>query len=257
MSSERGITTHSSTPLSLSKNAALHESAAIKSRRCSPLTNQNQHMQIYVAKSGQQTGPFSEEQLQSMLSSRMVALTDSAWHDGLSSWIPLHQVLNVSPPLPTAAVPPPFQSRSPVQIQSTGEPASFGIRFGAHIIDSIVTYILGFVAGFFVGAILVAGGTTSSGTLGGFGAIAGLVASWLYYALMESSTKQATLGKQACGLVVTDLQGQRISFGQASGRYFGMFVSTLTLFIGFLMCAWTERKQCLHDMMASCLVLKK
>jgi uncharacterized RDD family membrane protein YckC len=80
---------------------------------------------------------------------------------------------------------------------------------------------------------------------------------WLYYALMESSPRQATLGKMACGFVVTDLQGHRISFGQASGRYFGMIVSGLTLGIGVLMCAWTERKQCLHDVMAGCLMFKK
>lgn len=227
-------------------------------RRRSPLTNQKEQMQIYVAKSGQQTGPFSEEQLQSMLKSGMVSLSDSAWHDGLASWIPLHQVLNISPPLPVVAQPPPFsQSRTAVQSPSVGEPASFGIRFGAHIIDSIVTYVLAFIAGFIVSLVLNAGGTTSSDTLQGFGAIAGLVSGWLYNALMESSAKQATIGKLACGLVVTDLQGQRISFGQASGRYFGKIISALILCIGFLMCAWTERKQCLHDMMASCLVLKQ
>ena len=65
-------------------------------------------MQIYIAKSGQQTGPFSLEQLQSMLGSGMVTLTDSAWHEGLESWLPLHQVLNVSPPLPIASQPPPL-----------------------------------------------------------------------------------------------------------------------------------------------------
>jgi uncharacterized RDD family membrane protein YckC len=106
-----------------------------------------------------------------------------------------------------------------------------------------------------IGAVL--GGSTSIEITQGIAAIGGLVSSWLYYAIMESSSKQATLGKMACGIYVTNLQGKRIGFGQASGRYFGMIISTLTLFIGFLMCAWTEKKQCLHDMMAGCLVLKK
>jgi hypothetical protein len=57
-------------------------------------------MQIYIAKSGQQTGPFSIEQLKSMLNSGMIALNDSAWHDGLVAWQPLHQVLNIAPPTP-------------------------------------------------------------------------------------------------------------------------------------------------------------
>ena len=74
---------------------------------------------------------------------------------------------------------------------------------------------------------------------------------------MESSPKQATVGKLACGLVVTDLSGQRLTFGKASGRYFAMIPSALILGIGFLMCLWTERKQCLHDIMAGCLVVTK
>ena len=61
-------------------------------------------MQIYIAKSGQQTGPFSTEQLKSMLNSGMIALDDSAWHDGLSAWQPLHQVLNIAPPTPQPSV---------------------------------------------------------------------------------------------------------------------------------------------------------
>ena len=60
-----------------------------------------------------------------------------------------------------------------------------------------------------------------------------------------------------CGFIVTDLRGRRISFGQASARHFAKIVSALILGIGFLMCAWTERKQCLHDMMAGCLMFKK
>jgi uncharacterized RDD family membrane protein YckC len=99
-------------------------------------------------------------------------------------------------------------------------------------------------------------GTGSAG-LGGIGFVVGIVGSWLYYALFESSPKQATPGKLACGFVVTDMNGGRISFGKATGRYFGMIISTLILFIGFIMCAFTEKKQCLHDMMAGCLMYKK
>jgi len=57
-------------------------------------------MQLYIAKSGQQTGPFSTEQLESMLNSGMIALDDSAWHEGLTDWQPLHQILNIAPSLP-------------------------------------------------------------------------------------------------------------------------------------------------------------
>ena len=57
-------------------------------------------------------------------------------------------------------------------------------------------------------------------------------------------------------LRVTNLQGQRITFGQASGRYFGKIVSALMLLVGFFMAGFTERKQALHDIMAGTLVLR-
>jgi len=85
--------------------------------------------------------------------------------------------------------------------------------------------------------------------------LAVVVAGWLYYALMESSARGATLGKMALGLRVTSLGGERIGFGRATGRYFGKFVSSI-LFIGYIMAAFTAQKQALHDMMAGCLVIR-
>ena len=83
------------------------------------------------------------------------------------------------------------------------------------------------------------------------------VGNWLYFALMESSDHQATLGKMAIGIAVTNLNGQRITFARASGRYFAKMISSLISFqIGYIMVGFTERKQALHDLIASCLVLK-
>ena len=84
----------------------------------------------------------------------------------------------------------------------------------------------------------------------------GTVLGWLYYALMESSGKQATLGKMAMGIMVTDLEGRRIGFGKATGRHFAKILSALILLIGFLMVAFTARKQGLHDILAGTLVVK-
>ncbi len=79
----------------------------------------------------------------------------------------------------------------------------------------------------------------------------------LYYSLLESSAWQATLGKRALGLMVTDLHGGRISFGRATVRYFAKILSGFTLSIGYVMAGFTERKQALHDMIANCLVVRK
>lgn len=80
---------------------------------------------------------------------------------------------------------------------------------------------------------------------------------WLYYALMESSRWQATLGKMALGLIVTDLEGNRISFARATGRDLSKFISGMILGIGFLMAGFTEKKQALHDQIAGCLVVRR
>ena len=78
---------------------------------------------------------------------------------------------------------------------------------------------------------------------------------WLYYALMESSRRQATLGKIALNIKVVDQEGNRISFGRATGRYFGKILSGLIFMIGYIMAAFTAHKQALHDILANCYVV--
>ena len=81
---------------------------------------------------------------------------------------------------------------------------------------------------------------------------------WLYFAGLESSERQATVGKSIMSLRVTNLEGKRLSFGHATGRFFAKIVTgMIPLAIGYIMAAFTEKKQALHDMIAGTLVLKK
>lgn len=89
----------------------------------------------------------------------------------------------------------------------------------------------------------------------GFWLLLGLLAHWFYFAGMHSSEWQATLGKRLLGLRVTDSEGRRLSFARATGRYFAEYLSALILLIGYLMVAFTERKQGLHDLLANTFVL--
>ncbi len=155
--------------------------------------------------------------------------------------------------------------------------AGFGQRLVAFLIDWLIISAVSGVFAFILSAIGIgaAGGLSGleemsqsppdelppglfAALIGGYlGLIAfSFIGSWLYYALMESSYRQATLGKMAMGIIVTDMNGERISFLRATGRYFGKIISSMILYIGYLMAAFTERKQALHDMMASTLVLK-
>jgi len=133
---------------------------------------------------------------------------------------------------------------------SRAEYAGFWLRFGAIIIDALLLAAAGFVLSFvsLFSLFGVAWFLTSlfSWAIG-----------WLYFSLMESSKLQATLGKIAVGIIVTDTEGRRISFGRATGRYFAKIISAIMIYIGFLMIAFTEKKQGLHDMLANCLVIRK
>ena len=84
-----------------------------------------------------------------------------------------------------------------------------------------------------------------------------IVSGWLYFALMESGTHQATLGKRALGIKVTGSHGERISFARATGRFFGKMISGMTLYFGFYMAGFTQKRQALHDILANTFVIVK
>ncbi len=77
---------------------------------------------------------------------------------------------------------------------------------------------------------------------------------WNYFAFQESSTRKGTVGKQAMNLIVTDLDGNKISFTQATKRFLGKFLAAVPFFAGFLLIFFTKKKQALHDIIAKTLV---
>jgi uncharacterized RDD family membrane protein YckC len=129
------------------------------------------------------------------------------------------------------------------------EYAGFWRRVAAALIDGILVAVVSWI----VTAILSAAGD-DSGLIGG---LITLVGAYGYYAGMESSSYQATVGKIALGIQVTDLNGNRISFGRALGRNLAEILSALILLIGYIMVAFTEKKQGLHDLIAGTLVVMK
>lgn len=119
--------------------------------------------------------------------------------------------------------------------------AGFWKRLSAGIIDWIILIIASGILSFIFGE------TTS---------IFGTLTAWLYFAFFESSVKQATPGKMALHLQVTDEQGKKLTFWRATGRHFAKIISTLIIFIGYLMIGWTKKKQGLHDIIAKTLVIR-
>ena len=137
--------------------------------------------------------------------------------------------------------------------------AGFWLRFAAYLIDSILLGLIFFPLGLGLGLIMGATGNNQNpelmlGLNGGLNMVS-VVVTWLYSSLLESSSWQGTVGKKLIGLRVTDLDGRRISFGRATGRHFGKILSGLICLVGFIMAAFTEKHQALHDQLAGTLVL--
>jgi len=182
-------------------------------------------------------------------------------------------------PLPP---PPLLQPAGPAYVTPDWQPApvvayaGFWLRVVAYLLDG---FILGVPVGIIIVIVILSSGFSTflhnfpnppeppdPGEAFGIALAIGIgifilfaiVGSWLYYACFESSSWQATPGKKVLNLAVTDLTGARITFGRATGRFFAKLISRMIpLGIGFILAGITERKQALHDMIASTLVLRR
>ncbi len=135
--------------------------------------------------------------------------------------------------------------------EGTAAYAGFWMRFGAALIDGI---LLGIVAGIIAFIIVMA--TGDSAAVSNIASFVNFLLGIPYFIVMESGPRQATLGKMALGLKVTDMEGGRINAGQAAIRYFSKILSAIILLIGYIMAAFTPKKQALHDIIAKTLVVK-
>ena len=164
-----------------------------------------------------------------------------------------HDLGSIPPPLVPEGMP-----AGSLQIPRDAHPG-FWLRFVAAFVDGAITKFMAWV-------VIIAAGDALTAAFGAAGHaslrstclfLINVAVVWLYFAALESSPTQATLGKMACGFVVCALDGRRISFWRATGRFFGKWISVLILGIGFLVCIWNPRRQCLHDVMAGCMMLKR
>lgn len=199
---------------------------------------------------------------------RVANVGDSQWAPFAASAVPMPVQMDAEPTVVVAtslaaATPQPAVSQSldaRAAIPADGDflPAGAAIHAGfwrrcaAYIVDYFLITLAGFVIGFAIGSGF---GQTDILLAPLVGGVPGLIIGWLYFALQESSKTQATLGKRALGIKVANDAGQRISFGRATGRFFGKILSSIIFCVGFMLAGWTERKQALHDMICSTVVI--
>ena len=156
-----------------------------------------------------------------------------------------------------------------------GNYAGLGRRFLAFIVDWIFLFIFIAVAATFFNLVqglkylyyltvqrapiyaLTEAGTTDAAMIPIIASVGVLfiIIPWLYFAGFECSRGQATPGKTLLRMVVTDWEGNKISFARATLRHFVKIISALILFIGFIMIGLTKKRQGLHDIVSGCLVL--
>ncbi|GAB4335846.1 MAG: RDD family protein [Flammeovirgaceae bacterium] len=123
------------------------------------------------------------------------------------------------------------------------EYAGFWVRFVASFIDGLILIIPNLLLIFLIEDQIIE-------------SIVSYIAFWPYYAIMESGESQATIGKKVMKIKVTNINGERVTFKQASIRYFAKIISTIIFLIGYIIAAFTSKKQALHDLIAETLVLK-
>jgi uncharacterized RDD family membrane protein YckC len=225
----------------------------------------------YYEDNGQQRGPVSLEKLQERVTSNQLTRDQRVWREGLADWVESQTIEGLFPAAPVLADPGnvPLSYQTP-QIQYYNPAgavvvyAGFWWRFLAYMIDYLILLVPNLIvrtALFSVAHVNVLPVARRSPffmlQLTSAAGLAEQAVYWLYYALMESSQTQATIGKMICGLQVIDERGARIGFGRATGRYFGKILSGMILAIGYIMAGFTQRKQALHDIMAGTLVIRK
>lgn len=137
--------------------------------------------------------------------------------------------------------------------------AGFWRRAAAHVLDHLIILVPLFAAQFALLFLVPVG--PDSGEIMIWAQLAFYFAYFLvaplYFAGLESGAAQATPGKRALGIKVTDLDGRRIGFGQALGRWFASALSYLSMYIGFILAGFSDRKRALHDFLASTVVVDK
>ncbi len=238
----------------------------------------------YVDRQGSRLGPVDAAALRAAFLRGELEADGLVWREGLPNWQPARNHAEalglVLEPTPTGthdhSSAPPVLPAAPLAAARADAAtdvvyAGFWRRFAALFLDQLLLSVAFNIVLFVViiVAVVAIGMNASALEHADKDPPGWIIAAWLlllvgyyvaaafYYALQESSKQQATLGKRALGIKVTDDAGRRLSFAHALGRWFAASLSYLTFYIGFMMAGFTARKRALHDMVASTLVVDR
>lgn len=250
----------------------------------------------YYAEGQQRQGPVAEDEIRHLFQRGQLTLDTLVWTEGMAQWAALRtqvdelqlQTLatatteagggidlrgdyaaidNGTAPLPGAS--PLSSSPYTAPASSVGYVAAplqggdvvyagFWKRVAAYLIDYVILFAVSMVVSLVTTVGTLASGSSSAEIAGQIiGGLIGFVIGLAYYGWFHASTGGATPGKMAIGIKVVRSTGERISLARSIGRYFATILSGLILAIGYIMAAFTERKQALHDMLCDTVVVDK
>ena len=235
-------------------------------------------MEVWIGRDGERHGPYTEVEVRQWLRSGQVSASDLGWYEGMADWQPLSSLFpeeiqrepEAAPPAPTTSSVPPLPQAGAIPVEA--DYAGFWQRFGAWVIDLIVLAVPSSIVFYAMGGMTayehvlgqIQAGADASNAFRDYveatqgSGIAVTVLGFLYYTLFECSKWQATPGKLALRLRVTDVQGEGITLSRSATRNAVRLTSIVTgliPFVCYLAVAWTQRKQGLHDLLAHTLVL--
>lgn len=236
--------------------------------------------EIHYGIRGQRFGPVDLHTLVDRIRAGQISVDDFLWDDDSEDWVPLKRygvlLASLGEPLPDEIDPAdprlaPLAGSGPGTIAPAGAlvPASLTLRALAWLIDGLtllipITLWILFAenyTGFDAEAWAKIAHPTAAQTQEFlryllFTQTGVFFIHGIYHALLESSAWQATIGKRAMGIRVTDEAGRRVSLGRAAARHCARILCELTLFVGYLMILFSARGQGLHDRLAGTLVVR-
>lgn len=236
-------------------------------------------MQVWIGRNGERFGPYSDDEVRQWLRDGSTRPEELGWYEGMTDWRPLGELFPDDRPAPGTATPPPPPPRPEQPFMGITEDAvapeyaGFWLRFGAWVIDYIIITIpstmIAFAMGFqhAIAALFRDMETDRAAAMTAYieavrpVTYVVLLLGFAYYVFFEASKWQATPGKMAVGIRVTDTAGQRLTVGRAAGRNLIRLANAVPGIGGFLpmvfyvTAAFSQRKQGIHDMLASTYVL--
>lgn len=206
-------------------------------------------MQIFVTKNEERIGPIPLEEVNRQLAAGLLNPADEAWYEGSPGWRALLSIPGVIMPGGASSSAEPVTIATPIRKRSTSY-AGFWIRTLAYIIDTLIIVILSEIILQFLKYF------SENSDLSAVAITLPFLISFIYMTILWSAA-QATIGQKLCGLkVIDEIEGTKITFLRATGRWFALLLAMSILFVGVLMVAFTEDKRGLHDMLAGTYVVK-